>query len=142
MVKKMNGKYVLVERAPTVEEYHKLREAVGFRSLDPEATEIGLRNSLFSVCVIFENKVIGCGRVVGDGGIYFYIQDMIVLPEFQGKGIGKRIMGAIMDYLKAHAHPNAFVGLMAAKGVSKFYERYGFTERPSDRPGMFRIWGK
>lgn len=138
----MNEKYILVERSPTVEEYQKLREAVEWWSVDPEATEIGLNNSLFSVCVIFKNEVIGCGRVVGDGGIYFYIQDIIVLPEFQGTGIGKRIMDAIMNYLKEHAHPNAFIGLMAAKGVSKFYEKYGFNERPPDRPGMFKTWEK
>jgi ribosomal protein S18 acetylase RimI-like enzyme len=89
-----------------------------------------------------KNKVVGCGRVIGDGGIYFYIQDIIVLPEFQGKGIGRRIMDAVMEYLKAHARDGAFVGLMAAKGVSKFYERYGFKERPSDAPGMFLVMRK
>ena len=62
--------------------------------------------------------------------------------EFQGKGIGKRIMDAIMDYLKACASPNAFVGLMAAKGVSRFYEQYGSKIRSSDAQGMFRIWRK
>ncbi|MFB0545103.1 MAG: GNAT family N-acetyltransferase [Asgard group archaeon] len=138
----MNEKYILVERSPTVEEYQKLREAVEWGNVGPEATEIGLNNSLFSVCVIFKNEVIGCGRVIGDGGIYFYIQDIIVLPEFQGKGIGKRIMNAVMNYLKEHALPYAFIGLMAAKGVSKFYEKYGFAERPPDRPGMFKIWEK
>ena len=138
----MNEKYILVERTPSVEEYQKLRDAVGWGNVDLEATEIGLHNSLFSVCVIFEDRVIGCGRVVGDGSIYFYIQDIIVLPEFRGKGIGKHIMDSIMDYLKAHAHANAFVGLMAAKGASRFYEQYGFTKRLADRPGMFRRWGK
>ncbi len=138
----MNEKYILVERSPTVEEYQKLREAVEWENVGPEATEIALNNSLFSVCVIFKNEVIGCGRVIGDGGIYFYIQDIIVLPEFQGKGIGKRIMNAVMNYLKEHALPYAFIGLMAAKGVSKFYEKYGFAERLPDRPGMFKIWEK
>ena len=138
----MHTEYILVERSPTVEEYHKLCEAVGWEHVDVEATETGLRNALFSVCVIYGDKVIGCGRVVGDGGIYFYVQDVIVLPEFQGKGLGRRIMDAVMSYLDSHADPNAFFGLMAAKGVSRFYEKYGFTERPPGRPGMFRIWGK
>ena len=135
----MNEGYVLVERNPTLEEYQRLRGAVGWGDVETKAIEVGLQNSLFSVCVILENEVIGCGRVTGDGGIYFYIQDIIVLPEFQGKRIGRRIMDAIMEYLEAHAHNGAFVGLMAAKGVSKFYERYGFKERPSDAPGMFRV---
>ncbi len=138
----MNGKFLLVERVPTFDEYQKLRKAVGWWDMETRATRIGLHNSLFSVCVIFENEVVGCGRVIGDGGIYFYIQDVIVLPAFQGKGIGKCIMDAIMDYLKENAHSDAFVGLMAAKGVFGFYERYGFTERSSDSPGMFRRWRK
>jgi ribosomal protein S18 acetylase RimI-like enzyme len=135
----MNEGCVLVERNPTLEEYRRLRRAVGWLDVETEATKIGLNNSLFSVCVILENRVIGCGRVIGDGGIYFYIQDIIVLPEFQGRGIGKRIMDAIMEYLKAHARDGAFIGLMAAKGVSEFYERYGFKERAPDAPGMFRV---
>ncbi len=131
---------MLVERVPTLEEYQKLRKAIGWWDVDTKATGIGLQNSLFSVCVIFENEVIGCGRVIGDNGIYFYIQDVIVLPDFQRNGIGKCIMDAIMDYLKAHAHSGAFIGLMAAKGASRFYEGYGFTERSNDSPGMFRRW--
>lgn len=75
--------------------------------------------------------------MIGDG-IYFYIQDIMVLPGFQGKGIGKHIMDALMDFLNSHVCNSAFIGLMAAKGVSKFYERYGFIERPPDRPGMFQ----
>ena len=138
----MNDEYILVERPPTVEEYQRLREAVGWDRVDVEATETGLRNALFSVCVVYRDQVVGCGRVVGDDGIYFYIQDIMVLPEFQGKGLGRRVMDAVMDYLRSCAHPNAFIGLMAAKGVSRFYEKYGFAERPPDRPGMFRIWGR
>lgn len=138
----MNERYVLVERNPTSEEYQRLRRAVGWWDVETEATEIGLQNSLFSVCVVLENEVIGCGRVIGDGGIYFYIQDIIVLPEFQGKRIGRCIMDAVMEYLKAHAFDGAFIGLMAAKGVSKFYEQYGFKKRPSNAPGMLVVWRK
>lgn len=136
------NEYILIERSPTVEEYGRLREAVKWENLDVEATKIGLYNSLFSVCVTYKDKLIGCGRVVGDGGIYFYIQDIIVLPEFQKKGIGKRIMDTVMNYISSNAHVNAFIGLMAAEGVSKFYEKYEFSERPLNRPGMFRVWRK
>ena len=134
--------YILVERSPTIEEYQRLREATGWESPDTEAMKTGLSNALYSVCVIYNEEVIGCGRVVGDGGIYFYIQDVIVLPEFQRMGIGQRIMEAVMSYFHSRAHTNAFIGLMAAQGVSQFYKKYGFFERPPDRPGMFQIWGR
>jgi ribosomal protein S18 acetylase RimI-like enzyme len=137
----MKEGYVLVERDPTLEEYQRLCRAVGWGEGDIESKwiKIGLQNSLFSVCVTLENKVIGCGRIIGDGGIYFYIQDVIVSPAYQRKGIGGQIMDTIMEYLRAHAPNGAFVGLMAAKGVAKFYKRYGFQKRPSDAPGMFCI---
>jgi GNAT superfamily N-acetyltransferase len=70
---------------------------------------------------------------------YFYLQDIIVLPAFQSKGLGKRLMKAILAYLEEHARPGAFVGLMAAKDVSSFYTQFGFAVRPSERPGMFRL---
>jgi len=140
MIIDMSDKYILVKRLPTVEEYKKLRKAVGWGRKEPKAVKIGLNNSLFSICVILNNEVIGCGRIIGDGAIYFYIQDVIVLPEYQRKGIGKRIMNAIMDYFKEHVYTNSFIGLMAAEGVSKFYEKYGFIERSPDMPGMFMRW--
>ncbi len=130
----------IVERVPTIEEYSELRREVGWKSLGEEMTEKGLRNSIFSVCAIYKNKVIGCGRVIGDGAVYFYVQDIMVLPEFQRKGIGKSIMASIMQWLGKQVSDNSFVGLMATKGNSKFYEKYGFQERPPDRPGMFIIW--
>jgi len=138
----MDEKYELVERPPTLHEYQGLRKAVGWGDVDAEAIETGLKGALFSVCVVLGDRVIGCGRVIGDGGIYFYINDVIVLPEFQGKGLGRRIMDAIMGYLKSHARLGTNVGLMAAKDVSEFYVPYGFAKRTVDRPGMYRIWGR
>lgn len=131
----------LVERIPTIAEFKQLRAAVGWRNASDEAIARGLPNTLFAVCLMRGDQVIGMGRVVGDGGIYHYIQDIVVLPDYQGQGLGRRIMQAIMDYLAAHVYPDTFVGLMAARGVSKFYESYGFAERPPDAPGMFRVWG-
>ncbi len=131
--------FQVLERIPKVEEYLALREAVGWGRLDEQMTARGLARALFTVCLVHEGNVIGCGRVIGDGGLYYYLQDIIVLPAFQGKGLGKRLMKAIMAYLEEHAHPDAFVGLMAAKDVSDFYTQFGFTVRPPERPGMFRL---
>ena len=76
-------------RQPTVAEYMRLRNLVGWWEVDENSTGKALENSLFSVVAIEHGDVIGLGRIVGDGGLYFYIQDLIVHPEFQGKGLGK-----------------------------------------------------
>jgi GNAT superfamily N-acetyltransferase len=136
------SEYRLIEMLPSISDYRRLRAAVGWSELPPEATKKGLESSLYSVCVRRGEEVVGCGRVVGDTAVYFYIQDVIVLPEHQGRGLGARIMGRIMAYLDGHAHRNSFIALMAAKGAEGFYERYGFARRPPDRPGMVLIWGE
>ncbi|WP_299456726.1 GNAT family N-acetyltransferase [uncultured Microscilla sp.] len=130
------------ERTPTPLEYAKLRDSARWDKMDLKTIEQGLKNSIFSVCATFENEVIGCGRVIGDGALYFYIQDIIVAPAFQKKGIGEFIMNEIMKFLATVADQNAFVGLMSAEGTTGFYERYGFEERPGNEPGMLKIWRK
>lgn len=133
-------KYRFVEILPSALDYCRLRAAVGWSELPLEAVERGLNSSLYTVCLYHEEELVGCGRIVGDGGIYFYLQDVIVLPAHQGRGLGDRIMQRLMTYLEQYAQQNSFIGLMAAVGAEPFYERYGFRRRPSDRPGMFFIW--
>ena len=132
--------FELVERAPTVPEYRRLREAAGWGEMTDEGLATGLASALFSCVVLREGEVVACARVVGDGGMYFYVQDVIVVPEYRGRGLGAQVMAAVVGYLEGVARPGAFVGLMAAQDADGFYERYGFQRRPDDRPGMFRVW--
>ena len=126
-------------RSPTVIEYTRLRNLVGWWEVDENATGKGLENSLFSVVATEHGTVIGFGRIIGDGGLYFYIQDLIVHPEFQAKGLGKILMKELMSYITAKTKSGAFVGLMAAKGLEKYYEQFGFKARDKDAPGMYLI---
>ena len=130
----------ILHRIPTVEEYLNLRKNAGWWDTDRDATETALRNSLFSVVAIERDKVIGFGRIAGDGGLYFYIQDMIVHPDFQSKGVGTALMKELMIYLKTNTKPGACISLMAAKGLIKFYRRFEFKVRDVDAPGMYQVF--
>jgi GNAT superfamily N-acetyltransferase len=134
--------YALIERPPSVEEYQMLRVAVGWGEADLEAIRRSIQNSLYWICVIKQGEVIGCGRVVGDGALCFYVQDVIVLPAYQGQGLGRSLMDKIMEYAKAQSARGGFVGLMAAKGAEGFYLKYGFMERPTQNygAGMILFW--
>jgi GNAT superfamily N-acetyltransferase len=136
----MQAEFNLIKRLPTVAELKYFHTAVGWDNVADAAVETALRNSLFGCVVTFKGQTIGCGRIIGDGGMYFYIQDIIVLPEYQGRGIGRLIMAAVMDYVAGIARPGAFIGLMAALDKADFYRKLGFTERPPGRPGMFLVW--
>jgi GNAT superfamily N-acetyltransferase len=134
--------YRVEQRPPTVPELRALHTAVGWESLpdDDEALARGLADSKFAAVVTAAGEAVACVRLVGDGGIYFYVQDLIVRPEHQGRGLGDRLMAALWRHLGEHAARSAFVGLMTAEGKAEFYERWGFAVRPPGRPGMALGW--
>ncbi|MEM9686737.1 MAG: GNAT family N-acetyltransferase [Bacteroidota bacterium] len=126
-------------RTPTVAEYQKLRASTTWVALPDDMVSKGLEHTLFGICVYVKDTVVGIGRVIGDGALYFYVQDVMVLPEFQGCGIGLLLMKEIEKYLKVHAAKNAFTGLMAADGVMDFYRKFGYISRPDRAPGMYKM---
>ncbi len=124
-------------RSISVFEFTELRNAVGWPLTNERTTESALKNSLYSAVAIKNDRVIGFGRVIGDGGLYFYIQDIMVHPEHQGRGVGKALMDDLLHYIETHAGPGAFVGLMAARGSAAYYGQFGFRMREADAPGMY-----
>ncbi len=109
----MSYKAKIRECIPSVKEYQLLRNSVNWTQVSDRAVKISLINSLFSICAFLNSKIVGYGRIIGDKGIYYYIQDMMVLPKYQMGGIGTQIMETLMQYLKNNADPTAFIGLMA-----------------------------
>lgn len=131
----MSG-YRLVEKVPSVEDYNRVRIAAGLAGRDPRAAEIGLSNTLIGVCVEHEGRIVGIGRIVGDGGLYFEVVDVAVLPAHQRRGLGKMIMDALTSWLRDNAPRDAYVKLIADEGTTDFYERYGFRVRTPESSGM------
>jgi GNAT superfamily N-acetyltransferase len=129
----------LIARTPTVAEHRALFEAVGWKPYAPEAAEPALQNSLFGVVVFDGETLIGMGRIVGDGGKFFYIQDFAVLPAYQGKGVGKLMRQRLMDYIKTNAPHEPFVGLFATGVAIPFYEKFGFEQHLGVLTGMWTV---
>lgn len=126
---------IILEKAPTPQEYLLLRKKILWEEYIEDDVETALVNSLYSVSVYEKNQMIGFGRVVGDGRLCFYIQDIMVDPEVQGQGVGSKIMNHIIAYIHNNAANGAYIGLMSKKGKESFYERYGFVRRPNKTMG-------
>ncbi|MGE6378032.1 GNAT family N-acetyltransferase [Peribacillus muralis] len=136
-------KYEIEKNAPTLEEYKYLCDSVGWTDyMNFEVAEISLRNSIHCVTVKFQNHIVGMGRIVGDGAIYFYIQDIVVHPDHQKNGIGKEIMNHLVEYLDTHAPDKSFIGLFASRGKENFYEKYHFKNYSPSMTGMFTVIAK
>lgn len=127
--------YVTKLESPSIDAFSLLRSKVGWGELDVKLAQTSLKNSLFHVTIYDKSQLIGMGRVVGDGAMYFYIQDVIVDPNYQNMGIGSLVMKKIESYLAVSAKKGSTIGLLAAKGKEAFYSKYGYTKRPNDSLG-------
>jgi GNAT superfamily N-acetyltransferase len=135
----MTSPHQIVERMPTLQEYHELCTAVGWGAvMNFEAAETAVPNSLYGVVVTHQEQVVGMGRIVGDGAIFYYLQDIVVLPEHQGKGVGRMLLNHLVNYVKSRAPEKAFCGLFAARGTEAFYEEFGFRAW-LEMTGMYQV---
>lgn len=122
--------------APSPQEFMQLRESIGWTNTSEAVTQKSLSSSIFQVTLRDKDKLIGAARIVGDGAMYFYIQDVIVSPDFQGLGLGHKLMQEIEDFLSKNTTPGATVGLLAAKGKEGFYKKYGYLARNGETLGL------
>lgn len=127
----------IYENKLTAQEFVYLTEVVGWGSPNIKQIEIALKNTIYSISVEMNGKIIGMGRIIGDGARIFYIQDVVIHPDYQRIGIGTQIMEKLLNYIEnlPFSSHNIMVGLMSAKGKEGFYERFGFRKRPNDYQG-------
>jgi Predicted acetyltransferase len=121
----------------SAEDCIKLRNSAGWSKMHPNQIKTGLQNSAFIVAAKDGETTVGMARLVSDGGYVVFIVDVLVLPEYQHKGIGKTMMRKIMEYIHGKLSYGYCiqVDLMAAKGKESFYEEFGFDKRPNDNFG-------
>lgn len=113
----------LSEEIETVswEELAKVIELAPLGRRDIGKLETAFRNSEMRCFAYHEGKLVGAGRGISDGALRAAIYDMVVLPEYQGNGIGTMIM----HYLLARANAEIIM-LFANPGKEPFYGRFGF----------------
>ena len=74
-----------------------------FARIPIEHARKALQNGLLNVSAIYHDGLVGMGRLVGDGAMYWYLQEIIVLPQFQRMGIGTMIVHHLVDYAKENS---------------------------------------
>ncbi|KRA72842.1 hypothetical protein ASD78_14580 [Lysobacter sp. Root667] len=132
----------LLERFPGVDDYCRLRAVAGMSPRTREAARLGLPNTLYGVSLLRDGAVVGMGRIIGDGGCFYSVVDIAVVPEWQGRGLGKRILDALDAWLHAHAQPSAFVTLVADGDAKHLYAKYGFAESAPHAVNMEYVVGE
>lgn len=121
------------ENSLTYQEYISLRSAVGWNNFAEEQASNSISNSVYNIKVVDDNKTIAMGRLIGDG-MYYLLVDIIVSPEFQGNGIGSKIIDMLLAYVdnKTPIGGRSSVQLIAEQGKEDFYIKKGFKLIPHE----------
>lgn len=136
----MDSKYVLINAEPSAEDFCRLRTISGLTPRPLEAARNGLPRSCYGVHIEHAGRVVGMGRIVGDGALNFDIVDVAVDPDYQGQGLGRAVMENLMAWLEQQSPDGAYITLVA--DVPELYEKFGFKSVRPESEGMALVWGK
>ncbi len=126
----------------SAELFLKLYTSVGWEPPCKEQVEKALQNTIATFVAYDGDSAVGMVRIIGDGGMSFYIKDFAVIPEYQSKGIGRLLIENIEKYIKESVPEwEVSLELISTIEAQAFYEKMGFEARPCewDGPGMFKM---
>ena len=106
-------------------EVAKIFELVGWGERPVKTLEAAFRKSSAVRFAFDSDKLIGFGRTVDDGAFYAWVVDLVVIPEYQGNGIGSYLLKELETDLESYITTM----LTAAPGKSAFYERLGWLKQ-------------
>ena len=107
-------------------------------SYDPSAIKPLIAGS-FAFAVVVDkdsSKAIGMGRIISDRVSDAYIQDLVVLPEYRGYGIGKKLVDALLQHCLSKGL--LWVGLIAEPDQDGFYSPLGFKHMKNYIPMKYQ----
>ncbi|TAL77673.1 MAG: N-acetyltransferase [Bacteroidetes bacterium] len=125
------------EELPEIKDYWELFQTTGWNreyNFSIQDLANAIKNSWFSISIYDSEILIGFGRVIADGVHHALIVDLIIHPNYQGKGLGSKLLERLVT--KCTDNKIRDIQLFAAKDKFAFYENFGFEKRPINAPGM------
>ena len=106
----------------------RLYQSVGWTAYTdhPEVLRKGFENSMLTLAAYEDDQLLGIIRAVGDGYTIVFVQDILVFPEYQRKGIGSALMQSILDRY-SHVRQIELATDNTPKTIA-FYKSMGFRE--------------
>lgn len=122
----------------SAEEFILLWEKVWGQAPSLEQVRLAMQHTLFRVSVFDGDTIVAMARVIGDMGLDYYIKDVVVRPEYQGKGIGRMVINELLKFINDNGiiGTDIFVELCAMPDKIPFYEKFGFTSNEAQRLKM------
>lgn len=115
-------RYIVNEHVPA-ELLASLRASVGWNRMEKELSNPQM-TSFYHIAAYEEDELVGYIDCVSNGVTDAYIQDLMVKPIYQGKGVGSELMHKMIEYLKANKI--YMISVVFDESLKPFYERFGF----------------
>ncbi len=130
--------YTIKHNELSAEEFILLWETVWGSGPSLEQTRLAMEHTLFRVSVFDGDRIIAMARMIGDMGLDYYIKDVIVRPEYQGKGIGRLLINELLQFVNDNGicGTGVFVELCAVPDKIPFYQKFGFEANEAQRLKM------
>lgn len=128
----------------SVNDFQKLHILLGWKFLDNKAIKKSIKNSMLKVSCVENGNTIGIARLVGDGFSHGFLTDVIVHPDYQGKGVGKTMVKYLLTKLQNYVDKNCdefMVELTPTKDNAEFYVKCGFKHNLEAMEGCYK-WFK
>ena len=137
----MEPGYTLVPTNPAVEDYLRLRLESGLTPKTRRQAEASVLGAWAAVHAVetATGATVGMARLISDGGWYFHVIDVAVLPPHQRRGIADAMLTHLLGLVRATAEPGAYVSLMADAPGRRLYARHGFTDSAPESVGMVQV---
>ncbi|HBI85415.1 MAG TPA: N-acetyltransferase [Ruminococcus sp.] len=100
-----------------------------------EQVQLALDHSIYRAAVYDGEKIVGMARMIGDFGLCYYIKDVIVHPDYQGRGIGRMLMEALLRFIRENGVSGTEIAaeLCAMPDKMPFYAKFGFRANEAQR---------
>ena len=133
MVSQIADQIEIKENILSPKDFVRLKLAAGFADVPLDQAKRALAGGLVNVSALYNGDLVGMGRLVGDGAMYWYLQEIIILPEYQRQGIGTKIVNYLVNYAVSHSGAGRIttIGGVSAKGKEGFYQKLGFDVIPN-----------
>lgn len=124
-------------------DFCRIRENLKWNSIEEEQVKKAIQNSMINVSVFCDNLCVGVGRIVGDNVLKGMLTDVMVLKEYQGKGVGRLIVTNLINKLDSMVLKGDAFQLEASPSYGKrdFYVKCGMKYKPENQDGVY-IWIK
>ena len=122
-------------------DFESIRSSVGWNKIPYEQIDLAIKNSMVNVSIFDKDLCIGVGRIVGDHILKGMLTDVMVRPEYQGKGVGKLVVNKLISKLYSSVNEGECFQLEASPTASnrEFYIKCGLKYKPENQDGVY-MW--